>query len=58
MKNVSKDTGNKMKNSERTEKNLIDERENERLRRMLQKAVRKEKAPESLRERIGKMIRE
>lgn len=34
------------------------ERENKRLRELLQKAVNKEKAPESLREKIRKMIRE
>lgn len=35
-----------------------DERENRRLKEVLQKAVNKEDAPESLRERIRKMIRE
>ena len=35
-----------------------EERENKRLRELLQKAVNKEKAPESLREKIRKMIRE
>jgi hypothetical protein len=35
-----------------------DERETARLRELLQKAVNKEKAPESLREKIRKMIRE
>lgn len=39
-------------------KPAFDERENRRLRAALQKAVRKEKAPESLRERIRRMIRE
>jgi len=34
------------------------ESENRRLREILQKAVNKEKAPESLREKIRKMIRE
>jgi len=37
----------------------LDERDApERLRELLQKAVKKEKAPESLRERIRRMIRE
>ena len=35
-----------------------EERENRRLRELLQKAVNKEKAPESLREKLRKMIRE
>jgi hypothetical protein len=35
-----------------------EERENKRLREILQKAVNKEKAPESLREKLRKMIRE
>ena len=35
-----------------------EERENKRLRELLQKAVNKEKAPESLREKLRKMIRE
>jgi hypothetical protein len=35
-----------------------EERENKRLRELLQKAVNQEKAPESLREKIGKMIRQ
>jgi hypothetical protein len=34
------------------------ESENRRLRELLQKAVNKEKAPESLREKLRKMIRE
>ena len=34
------------------------ESENKRLRELLQKAVNKEKAPESLRDKIRKMIRE
>jgi hypothetical protein len=34
------------------------ENDDRRLRELLQKAVRKEKAPESLREKIRKMIRE
>jgi len=34
------------------------ERENRRLRALLQKAVNGEKAPESLREKLRKMIRE
>ena len=47
-----------MTNGNGTTKISNDERENRRLREMLQKAVRKEKAPESLREKIRKMIRE
>jgi len=39
-------------------KNSDEERENKRLRELLQKAVNKEKAPESLREKIRRMIRE
>jgi hypothetical protein len=35
-----------------------EDRENRRLRELLQKAVNKEKAPESLREKLRKMIRE
>ena len=35
-----------------------EERDNKRLRELLQSAVNKEKAPESLRDRIRKMIRE
>lgn len=35
-----------------------EERETKRLRELLQKAVNKEKAPESLRDKIRKMIRE
>ena len=35
-----------------------EERENRRLRELLQKAVNKEKAPESLREKLRRMIRE
>jgi hypothetical protein len=35
-----------------------EETENRRLRELLQKAVNKEKAPESLREKLRKMIRE
>ena len=35
-----------------------EERENRHLRELLQKAVDKEKAPESLREKIRRMIRE
>lgn len=35
-----------------------DERENQKLKEALQKAVNKENAPESLRERIRKMIRD
>jgi hypothetical protein len=35
-----------------------EERENRRLRELLQKAVNKEKAPESLREKLRKMIRQ
>ena len=41
-----------------TIKNEDEERENKRLRELLKKTVNKEKAPESLRERIAKMIRE
>jgi hypothetical protein len=36
----------------------LDERENKRLRELLQKAVRKETAPAGLREKIRQMIRE
>lgn len=36
----------------------FDERENKRLRELLQKAVNREKAPDNLRERIRRMIRE
>jgi hypothetical protein len=39
-------------------KNPLDERENKRLRELLQKAVRQEKVPASLREKIRRMIRE
>ncbi len=46
-----------MINGNRTIKISDEERENKRLRDLLQKAVNKEKAPESLRERIAKMIR-
>jgi hypothetical protein len=49
----------KMMNKEHeTIKTSNEERENKRLRDLLQKAVNKEKAPESLRERIAKMIRQ
>jgi hypothetical protein len=37
---------------------LSDDHENGRLRGLLQKAVNREKAPESLRDKIRKMIRE
>ena len=47
-----------MRNENETVKTSNEERENKRLREILQKAVNKEKAPESLRERIAKMIRE
>jgi hypothetical protein len=46
-----------MTNKNETVKISDEERENLRLREILQKAVNKEKAPESLRERIAKMIR-
>jgi hypothetical protein len=39
-------------------KNEVEERENKRLQKLLQKAVNTEKAPKSLRDRISKMIRE
>ena len=39
-------------------KNSNEERENKRLSDALKKAVQKEKAPESLRERVCRMIRE
>lgn len=35
-----------------------EERENKKLKRLLQKAVSQEKAPESLRDKISKMVRE
>jgi len=47
-----------MKNDNETAETLHEERENKRLRDLLQKAVNKEKAPESLREKIAQMIRE
>ena len=47
-----------MTNKNGTIKNEDEERENKRLRELLKKAVNKEKAPESLRGRIAKMIRE
>ena len=47
-----------MTNKNGTIKNEDEERENKRLRELLKKAVNKEKAPESLRQRIAKMIRE
>ncbi|MEP6901220.1 MAG: hypothetical protein ABJA66_05690 [Actinomycetota bacterium] len=46
-----------MNNGNGTTKISDEERENKRLREALQKAVNQEKAPESLRERIAKMIR-
>ncbi len=39
-------------------KSEVEERENKRLRQILQKAVNTEKAPDALRDRISKMIRE
>ena len=49
----------KMKhNRNGTTKISDEESENRRLRELLQKAVNKENAPESLREKIRKMIRE
>lgn len=48
----------KMKHIENGAIKIADEeRENRRLRALLQKAVNREKAPESLREKIGKLIR-
>jgi len=47
-----------MRNENETAENLHEERENRKLRDLLQKAVNKEKAPESLREKIAQMIRE
>ncbi len=46
-----------MKNEKETVETSHEERENKRLREILQKAVNREKAPESLREKIAKMIR-
>ena len=45
-------------NDKKMNKNSNEERENKRLRDALQKAVRRDKAPTSLRERIRRMIRE
>lgn len=45
-------------NSDGTMKISGEERENKRLREILQKAVNQEKAPESLREKIRRHIRE
>lgn len=39
-------------------KNELEEQENKKLKRFLQKAVKAETAPDSLREKISKMIRE
>lgn len=39
-------------------KNEIEEQENKKLKNILKKAVNTEKAPDSLREKISKMIRE
>lgn len=47
-----------MTNENGTIKISDEERENKRLRELLQKTVNKEKAPESLHEKIRKMIRE
>lgn len=47
-----------MRNKNETAKISNEERENKLLRDLLQKAVNKEKAPESLREKIAQMIRE
>ena len=47
-----------MTNKNGTIKISDEEHENKRLRDLLQKAVNKEKAPENLRERIRKMIRQ
>ncbi len=47
-----------MTNKNKPLKNSDQDRENKLLREILQKAVNKEKAPESLRERIAKMIRQ
>lgn len=47
-----------MKDEKETPENSDEERENHRLRVLLQKAVNQEKAPESLREKLQKMIRE
>ncbi len=47
-----------MRNENETAKTSHEERENKLLRDLLQKAVNREKAPASLREKIAKMIRE
>lgn len=47
-----------MSKENETIKTSNEERENKRLRELLQKAVNREKAPASLRARIAKMIRE
>jgi non-homologous end joining protein Ku len=45
-------------NDKKMNKNSNEERENKRLREALKKAVEKDKAPKSLRERLRRMIRE
>jgi hypothetical protein len=52
---VKKMTNNSGNNNH---KNGIEERENKKLKRLLQKACNAEKAPESLRVKISQMIRE
>ncbi|CAN5553907.1 hypothetical protein BH10ACI1_BH10ACI1_28530 [soil metagenome] len=47
-----------MRNENESVKASNEERENKHLRDLLQRAVNKEKVPESLREKIAKMIRE
>lgn len=57
----SSEKGEKMminENGNSNHKNEINERENQRLRKLLQRAVNAEKAPDSLREKISRIIRQ
>jgi len=59
MANKSDQGGNKMKNGNGNgvNKNEIEQLENKRLQELLKKAVKTEKAPVSLRDRISQLIR-
>lgn len=60
MTNSSEQGGEKMTNGNGNgnHRNKVEEIENKRLRKLLQKAVNAEQAPDSLRDRIRQMIRE
>jgi hypothetical protein len=58
MANLSEQVEKKMTNGNGNHQNKIEEPESKKLKSLLQKAVNTESAPESLREKISKMIRE